>query len=223
VSKMPKDKSGRARQASVTRKTRETSVSVTVNLDGAGVFDIKTGVGFFDHMLEQLAKHALIDLTIKAEGDLHIDAHHTVEDTGITLGQAIKQALGDKTGIRRYGHFDLVMDEARSTVALDLSNRPYLIWDVRFSLQRPGRYGHRTLSGVFQRPRPKRRNHTPLRKPLRDKQSPHHRKPVQGLCPRTAYGHGNGSSQHRHTPKHQGRSVNKPTRNACRSLCCRSS
>lgn len=89
-------------------------------------------------MLEQLAKHALIDLTIKAEGDLHIDAHHTVEDTGITLGQAIKQALGDKTGIRRYGHFDLVMDEARSTVALDLSNRPYLIWDVRFSLQRLG-------------------------------------------------------------------------------------
>ncbi|MBK9586120.1 MAG: imidazoleglycerol-phosphate dehydratase HisB [Alphaproteobacteria bacterium] len=135
---MPKDKSGRARQASVTRKTKETSVSVTVNLDGAGVFDIKTGVGFFDHMLEQLAKHALIDLTIKAEGDLHIDAHHTVEDTGITLGQAIRQALSDKTGIRRYGHFDLVMDEARSTVALDLSNRPYLIWDVRFSLQRLG-------------------------------------------------------------------------------------
>lgn len=127
-----------ARTAKVERKTKETEISVAVNLDGQGAFDIKTGIGFFDHMLEQLARHALIDLKIDAKGDLHIDGHHTVEDTGITLGQAIKQALGDKTGIRRYGHFDLVMDEARSNVALDLSNRPYLIWSVRFSVERLG-------------------------------------------------------------------------------------
>lgn len=127
-----------ARTAKVERKTKETEIAVSVNLDGQGTFDIKTGIGFFDHMLEQLARHALIDLKIDAKGDLHIDGHHTVEDTGITLGQAIKQALGDKTGIRRYGHFDLVMDEARSNVALDLSNRPYLIWNVRFSLERLG-------------------------------------------------------------------------------------
>lgn len=127
-----------ARTAKVERKTKETEIAVSVNLDGQGTFDIKTGIGFFDHMLEQLARHALIDLKIDAKGDLHIDGHHTVEDTGITLGQAIKQALGDKTGIRRYGHFDLVMDEARSNVALDLSNRPYLIWNVRFSVERLG-------------------------------------------------------------------------------------
>lgn len=127
-----------ARTAKVERKTKETEIAVSVNLDGQGTFDIKTGIGFFDHMLEQLARHALIDLKIDAKGDLHIDGHHTVEDTGITLGQAIKQALGDKTGIRRYGHFDLVMDESRSNVALDLSNRPYLIWNVRFSVERLG-------------------------------------------------------------------------------------
>lgn len=127
-----------ARTAKVERKTKETEIAVSVDLDGQGIFDIKTGIGFFDHMLEQLARHALIDLKINAGGDLHIDGHHTVEDTGITLGQAIKQALGDKTGIRRYGHFDLVMDEARSNVALDLSNRPYLIWNVRFSVERLG-------------------------------------------------------------------------------------
>ena len=126
------------RTADVTRKTKETDISVSVNLDGVGTTNIDTGIGFFDHMLDQLGKHSLIDLTVKARGDLHIDAHHTVEDVGITLGQAIKQAVGDKMGIRRYGHFDLVMDEARSSVALDLSNRPHLIWDVRFSADRLG-------------------------------------------------------------------------------------
>ncbi|MCB9982939.1 MAG: imidazoleglycerol-phosphate dehydratase HisB [Rhodospirillales bacterium] len=134
---MPKD-GATERLGTITRKTKETSVSVTVNLDGSGVYDGSTGIGFFDHMLEQLSKHALIDLTIKAEGDLHIDGHHTAEDVGITLGQAIKEAVGDKKGIRRYGHFDLVMDEARSSVALDLSNRPYLIWDVDFTVDRLG-------------------------------------------------------------------------------------
>lgn len=126
------------RTATINRDTNETKISVSVNLDGTGKADIKTGIGFFDHMLEQLAKHALIDMTIKADGDLHIDAHHTVEDTGIALGQAIKQALGDKMGIYRYGHFDLVMDECRSSVALDFSGRAFLIWDVMFTIERIG-------------------------------------------------------------------------------------
>ena len=122
-----------ARKASVSRKTNETDITVSVNLDGEGRADIATGVGFFDHMLEQLAKHSLIDITIKADGDLHIDAHHTVEDTGIALGQALKEAIGDKKGIRRYGHAYLPMDEALSRVALDLSNRPFLVWQADFT------------------------------------------------------------------------------------------
>lgn len=126
------------RTASINRKTKETEISVAVNLDGQGIAEIQTGIGFFDHMLEQLAKHSLIDMTIKAKGDLHIDAHHTVEDTGIALGQALKEALGDKRGISRYGHFDLVMDESRSAVALDFSNRPHLVWDVMFTVERLG-------------------------------------------------------------------------------------
>lgn len=134
---MPKDNSYN-RTGAVERKTKETDISVSVNLDGTGKSDIQTGIGFFDHMLEQLSRHSLIDMNICCNGDLHIDAHHSVEDTGIALGQALKQAVGDKTGIRRYGHFDLVMDEARSNVALDLSNRPYLVWGVRFTSNRLG-------------------------------------------------------------------------------------
>ena len=126
------------RTAKLTRNTHETKVSLDVNLDGEGTYNVSTGIGFFDHMLEQLAKHALLDLNIKAEGDLHIDAHHTAEDVGITLGQALKEAIGDTKGIRRYGHFDLVMDEARITCALDLSNRPYLKWDVNFTVDKLG-------------------------------------------------------------------------------------
>ncbi len=126
------------RTANVSRETKETKISVAVNLDGTGQTDIATGVGFFDHMLEQLAKHSLIDMEIKCEGDLHIDAHHTVEDTGLVLGQALKEALGDKRGISRYGHFDVVMDECRSSVALDFSGRPHLIWDVVFTVERLG-------------------------------------------------------------------------------------
>lgn len=134
---MPKD-GAEDRLGTVTRKTKETNVVATVNLDGQGRYEVSTGIGFFDHMLEQLSKHSLIDINIKAEGDLHIDGHHTAEDVGITLGQAIKEAVGDKKGIRRYGHFDLVMDEARSSVSLDLSNRPYLIWDVDFTVDKLG-------------------------------------------------------------------------------------
>ncbi len=138
------------RQATIERKTNETDISVSVTLDGSGKSSISTGVGFFDHMLDQLARHSLMDLTVRADGDLHIDAHHTVEDTGITIGQALKEALGDKLGIRRYGHFDLVMDEARSSVALDFSNRPFLVWDVPFTSPRLGDMDTELFQEFFQ-------------------------------------------------------------------------
>lgn len=138
------------RTAKISRKTHETSVDVEVNLDGQGVYDVSTGVGFFDHMLEQLSKHSLIDLTIKTDGDLHIDAHHSVEDTGIALGQALKQAIGDKMGIRRYGHFDLVMDEARVSASLDFSGRAHLVWDVPFTVDRLGDMDTELFQEFFQ-------------------------------------------------------------------------
>ena len=118
------------RQTTLTRTTAETDVTVEINLDGTGAYDNQTGVGFFDHMLDQLARHSLIDMTIRAKGDLHIDDHHTVEDVGITLGQALASTLGDKRGIRRYGACLLPMDDAQVRTALDLSARPYLIWNV---------------------------------------------------------------------------------------------
>jgi imidazoleglycerol-phosphate dehydratase len=118
------------RTAQIIRKTAETEIDVTLTLDGTGAYDNQTGIGFFDHMLDQLARHSLIDMTIRATGDLHIDDHHTVEDTGIAIGQALAQALGDKRGIRRYGSCLLPMDDAQVRCALDLSARPYLIWNV---------------------------------------------------------------------------------------------
>lgn len=126
------------RVETVGRTTKETAIALTINLDGTGVCRIKTGVAFFDHMLEQLGKHGLFDLTVDCRGDLEIDCHHTVEDVGIALGQAIKAALGDKAGIRRYGHAYVPMDEAMSRVALDLSNRAYLVWNVKFTIDRLG-------------------------------------------------------------------------------------
>ena len=126
------------RTAAITRKTKETDISVAVNLDGTGKFDIQTGIGFFDHMLEQLSKHSLIDITAKAKGDLHIDGHHTVEDVGLTLGQALKEALADKKGITRYGHSYAPMDETLSRVALDISGRPHLIFNVNFTQESLG-------------------------------------------------------------------------------------
>ena len=128
----------KSRTAKVTRKTNETKISVTIDLDGSGVFDIATGIGFFDHMLEQLSKHSLIDMTINADGDLHIDDHHTVEDTGIAIGQALAEALGDRRGINRYASFDLPMDETMTRAAIDVSGRPYLIWKVKFSRDKVG-------------------------------------------------------------------------------------
>jgi imidazoleglycerol-phosphate dehydratase len=133
---MPRDL--KQRTATLNRKTKETNISVSINLDGTGKADIQTGIGFFDHMLEQLAKHGLIDLTIKADGDLHIDGHHTVEDVGLTLGQAIKDALGEKRGIVRYGSAYAPMDETLSRVALDLSGRPYCVWRFKFTREHVG-------------------------------------------------------------------------------------
>jgi imidazoleglycerol-phosphate dehydratase len=126
------------RRATIDRQTNETRISASIDLDGTGAFDIATGVGFLDHMLEQLARHSLIDIQLKAEGDLHIDFHHTVEDCGIALGQALAKALGDKRGITRYASVHLPMDEAMTRVAIDVSGRPYLVWGVTFTRPKLG-------------------------------------------------------------------------------------
>ena len=138
------------RQATVARQTRETEITVSLDLDGSGRSEVATGVGFFDHMLDQLARHAMVDITVTAKGDLHIDDHHTVEDTGIALGQALAQALGDKRGIRRYGHFALVMDDARVDAALDLSGRPWLAFDVAFTAAKVGTFDTELVREFFQ-------------------------------------------------------------------------
>lgn len=138
------------REARLTRTTAETDITVAINLDGSGSYDIATGVGFFDHMLDQLARHSLIDITLRAKGDLHIDDHHTVEDCGIALGQALARALGDKRGIRRYGACILPMDDARVTAALDLSGRPWLVWDVTFPTPKIGSFDTELVREFFQ-------------------------------------------------------------------------
>jgi imidazoleglycerol-phosphate dehydratase len=138
------------RQAEVTRNTNETAISVAVDLDGTGKCNVQTGVGFFDHMLDQLTRHSLIDLTATAKGDLHIDDHHTVEDTGIALGQALVRALGDKRGIRRYGHFRLAMDDTQVACALDLSARPFLVWNVPFTAPKIGTFDTELVREFFQ-------------------------------------------------------------------------
>jgi imidazoleglycerol-phosphate dehydratase len=126
------------RKAEIKRKTNETDIAVSVNLDGSGTHDMATGIGFLDHMLDQLAKHSLIDMKVRAKGDLHIDFHHTAEDVGIGLGEAVKKALGDKKGIRRYASADLVMDGTLTRVALDVSGRPFLVWKVNFTAGKVG-------------------------------------------------------------------------------------
>jgi Imidazoleglycerol-phosphate dehydratase len=126
------------RTAKLERKTTETSISVALDLDGTGRYAVETGIGFLDHMLEQLSRHSLIDLTVAAKGDLHIDAHHTTEDSGIIIGTAVAQALGERKGIARYGHAVIPMDETLTRVAIDLSNRPYLVWKVAFTQDRLG-------------------------------------------------------------------------------------
>ena len=138
------------RSAEIIRNTNETAITVGVNLDGSGVSDCHTGVGFFDHMLDQLARHSLIDISVQAKGDLHIDDHHTVEDCGIALGQALTRALGDKKGIRRYGHFRLAMDDTQVACALDLSARPYLVWNLPFPTAKIGSFDTELVREFFQ-------------------------------------------------------------------------
>ena len=137
------------RTHTISRTTAETEITVTVNLDGTGAYDNQTGVGFFDHMLDQLARHSLIDITTRAKGDLHIDDHHTVEDTGIALGQALTAALGDKRGIQRYGACLLPMDDALVRAALDLSARPYLIWNVDLPTAKIGTFDTELVREFF--------------------------------------------------------------------------
>ena len=139
-----------SRSASISRTTNETSVSVSVNLDGSGIAKISTGVGFFDHMLDQLCRHSLIDMEIETKGDLHVDDHHAVEDTGIAIGQAIAKALGDRRGITRYASLDLVMDETMTKAGVDLSGRPFLVWNVTFSAPKIGTFDTELVREFFQ-------------------------------------------------------------------------
>src|SRR5262245_60658637 len=139
-----------AHTATIDRKTAETEIRLEVNLDGSGVAQVQTGVGFFDHMLTLLARHAAFDLTVEAKGDLHVDQHHTVEDVGICLGQAVKQALGDKAGIRRYGHFTLPMEETLCTTAIDLSGRYYLVFGASFDSPKIGDFDTELVEDFFQ-------------------------------------------------------------------------
>lgn len=142
--------SGTERRASVSRRTNETEISAAIVVDGSGRFEISTGVGFFDHMLEQLSRHSLMDMNVKAKGDLHIDDHHTVEDCGIALGQALSQALGDRRGITRYASLDLAMDETLTSAAIDVSGRPFLVWNVVFSSPKIGTFDTELVREFFQ-------------------------------------------------------------------------
>ena len=138
------------RKSTITRTTAETDISVSLDLDGTGVYDNQTGVGFFDHMLDQLARHALIDMTVRCSGDLHIDDHHTVEDVGIAIGQALSEAVGDKKGIARYGSCLLPMDDALVRAAVDLSGRPFLVWNVDLPTPKIGTFDTELLREFFQ-------------------------------------------------------------------------
>ncbi|MEW9835372.1 imidazoleglycerol-phosphate dehydratase HisB [Mesorhizobium marinum] len=138
-----------SRSAEVARKTRETEISVSLDVDGVGKAEMATGVGFFDHMLDQLSRHSLIDMRVKAKGDLHIDDHHTVEDTGIAIGQALSKALGERRGIMRYASIDLAMDETLTCAAIDVSGRPYLVWNVAFSAPKIGTFDTELVREFF--------------------------------------------------------------------------
>ena len=138
------------RKATIDRKTSETELTVTVDLDGTGAYDIKTGVGFLDHMLEQLARHSLIDIALRAQGDLHIDFHHTVEDSGIAIGQAVAKALGGRGGIQRYASADLAMDGTLTRAVIDVSGRPFLVWKVAFTAQKIGEFDTELVREWFQ-------------------------------------------------------------------------
>jgi imidazoleglycerol-phosphate dehydratase len=138
------------RVANINRKTKETSIEAEVNLDGKGLYKIYTGIGFLNHMLEQLSKHSLVDINLKAKGDLHIDLHHTTEDSGIVIGEAMAKALGDKKGIKRYAHAYIPMDETLSRVSVDISNRPYLVWNVKLKVEKLGEMDTELFKEWFQ-------------------------------------------------------------------------
>ena len=139
-----------SRKAKISRKTKETSIAVEVNIDGKGKYKIETGIGFLDHMLEQLSKHSLMDISVKAKGDTHIDLHHTTEDTGIAIGEAISKAAGNRKGIKRYAHALIPMDETLTRVAIDVSNRPYLIWKVDLKVEKLGEMDTELFKEWFQ-------------------------------------------------------------------------
>jgi imidazoleglycerol-phosphate dehydratase len=188
------------RTASVHRRTNETDVQVHLNLDGRGQYEIDTGIPFLDHMLAQLSTHGLIDLQIKAVGDLHIDDHHTNEDVGIALGQALAQALQDRRGIYRFGHFWAPLDEALVQVVLDFSGRPHLSYGLELTVERIGRYETQLVREFYQavaKPRPA----YPAHPPGGGSQCPPHRRgQFQGLCPRPAHGRRTGSAPTRWDP-----------------------
>ena len=174
------------RNATVKRKTKETDIAVSVALDGAGQADIATKIGFFDHMLEQLARHSLIDISLKAKGDLHIDQHHTVEDAGIALGMALRQALGDLKGIARYADVHLPMDEALTRCAIDISGRPFLVWKVTFTRGKIGDFDTELFREFFRAFAQNAQDHVAYRKSVRSQQPSHCRDLLQGARPGVA-------------------------------------
>ncbi len=176
------------RSAEASRKTKETDISVSVHVDGSGKSDISTGVGFFDHMLDQLSRHSLIDMTVKAKGDLHIDDHHTVEDTGIALGQALAKALGERRGIMRYASIDLAMDETLTRAAIDVSGRPFLVWNVAFSSPKIGTFDTELVREFFQALSQNAGITLHVDQSLRRQQPPHRRDLLQGGGAGAAHG-----------------------------------
>ena len=192
------------RKGAVKRKTKETDVEVAVNLDGTGASEIATGIGFFDHMLDLLARHSRIDITVKAKGDLHIDHHHTTEDVGIALGQAVKQALGDMKGITRYASVHMPMDEALTRVAIDISGRPFLVFKAEFSPRQGGRIRHRAGAGVVPGLRDECRRDAARRDIVRHQRPPYLGVVLQGAGARAAHRGRDRSARGRRGPVDQG-------------------
>ena len=195
------------RTGTVQRDTSETAIRVAVNLDGTGAYRVSTGIGFFDHMLEQLSRHSLIDLEVETKGDLHIDQHHTVEDTGLAIGEAVAQALGDKRGIRRYADVLSPMDETLTRVALDISGRPFLVWKTAFSQKRLGEMDTEMFEHFFHSFAQTAGDHAAHRDAVRQQQSPHRRGGVQGAGACAARGDRDRSAQGGGGSEHQGRFV----------------
>ena len=194
------------RSATLERKTKETDIRLSLGLDGTGQYDVETGIPFFDHMLESFAKHGLFDLHLRAKGDIEVDLHHTVEDVGIVLGQAIRQALGEARGIRRYGNQVLPMAESKVEVSVDVSNRAFLVYKVGLSNERIGQFDASLAEGFPVRARPERRARSARRAPLRQEPPPRSRGDLQGASPGAARGAGAGSPPRR-CPLGEGRLV----------------